>query len=131
MEDVTEIRDRAESSIEQRSGRAWLLLWPLAALVVAAGLVLVSPLMGHATVNDESAQRDLGFGMPLTWVHQDQSALDPPFPWQARFGSPTEAPTTASAALFAAAVVIVFVVMVATLALVLLVLRQVRTSRRT
>jgi hypothetical protein len=64
----------------------------------AVGLTLATALFDHDTIASRSGLARVTFGLPLDWLVQDQSSLDPPFPWNATFISPWEYPV--SVALF-------------------------------
>jgi hypothetical protein len=66
-----------------------------AAVVGTVDLLVVALLMLLDTVEVRTEQGlgAVAFGMPLSWVTQDQ-ALDPPLPYSASFASPWENPTT-------------------------------------
>lgn len=99
----------------------------LLALMFSVGAVLVSPLLG---VINGSDPLDVRYGMPIPWVHQDQSMVAPPQPSQPGFVSPWDYPTTFSALVFIVDVVLVFVATLAVLALLVFAFRQLRPSRR-
>jgi hypothetical protein len=68
-----------------------------AAVVGTVDLLVVALLMllDRVEVQSEQGLGNVAFGMPLSWVTQDQS-LDPPLPYSASFASPWENPTTIS-----------------------------------
>ena len=103
----------------------WLMM--LAALGFSVMAVVVTPLVDHDVVRDKTAQESVDLGLPVSWVHQDQSALDPPLPAQASLASPWESPTSVSVGAFALDVVFVLVV-AAGLGLIVLALRRLMGS---
>lgn len=78
--------------------------------VLSVVLVLLSPLVDQQTLRSEADQRNMGFGLPYAWLHQDQSTLDPPFPWREGPLSPWEHPTSVSVPWLVADVALVLVV---------------------
>lgn len=97
------------------------------ALMFSVGAVAFSPLLG---VTNGTDPLDVRYGLPIPWVHQDQSALDPPpHPSQTGFVSPWDYPTTFSAIVLLLDVVIVFAAVLSVLVLLARVLRRTRTFR--
>lgn len=96
------------------------------ALIFSVAAVVVSPLLGATNGSDPL---DVRYGLPIAWVHQDQSALGPPHPSETWFVSPWERPTTFSAVAFLLDVVIVLAAVLSVLALLRRALRRRRTSR--
>ena len=83
--------------------------WALA--VVVSGLsafltVLILTSTESERVDTEAELARVDFGRPLVWVTQDQSALDPPFPYDVVPTSPQENPTDVQAAPLVANVLI-------------------------
>jgi hypothetical protein len=97
------------------------------ALMFSVGAVLASPLLG---VSNGSDPLDVRYGLPIPWVHQDQSSLTPPHPSQTGFVAPWDYPTTFSAVVFIVDVVLVFVAALAVLALLAVAFRELKRSRR-
>jgi hypothetical protein len=70
----------------------------LRSALAAIPVALVATILGalwerpRATTHADLASADFGF--PLTWLHQSQSNLDPPFPVRMAPGSPWEHPTS-------------------------------------
>lgn len=133
---VIEVQSREmTTAAEQRSRRAWLRgIGSFAAVVVglvfSAGLMVVMAFRGQATVSDRHDLRDVAFGWPMAWVHQDQRSFDPPFPWMTNLSSPWEHPVSVSTGAFVADVAIAFAgVMTALVALVLVVSLVIRSRR--
>ncbi len=130
---MTELQNRKQVEADVR--RPWLrtlgvLAAAVFAVVFSVVLVLLTPWFGHPTVSDRADQQDVAFGMPIAWVHQDQSSLDPPFPWQTEFVSPLEHPTTVSAGAFLVDVLIVLAAVAVLLGLLVVAVRLLRVSRR-
>jgi hypothetical protein len=73
-------------------------LAPAVLALVAVGVTLATALLNQETIAGRSDLGRARFGLPLDWLVQDQSSLDPPFPFDATFISPWEYP--ASVALF-------------------------------
>jgi heme exporter protein D len=94
------------------------------AVVCAVLLVLVACGLDRETVSDKADQQSLDFGLPVAWLHQDQTSLDPPFPARVSVASPLENPTDLSGLAF----LVDLLVVLAALGVVVLVVRQV--SRR-
>ena len=86
--------------------RQWLV--SLGILTVSVLVVLVAPFLDSERVDGRSDQERVELGIPLAWVHQDQTSLDPPFPAQAELLSPWENPTEISWRVFSGDVVLVF-----------------------
>ncbi|WP_328830020.1 hypothetical protein [Nocardioides acrostichi] len=55
---------------------------------MSVGLVLAAAVADGQVVATRAAQRSVDLGWPLGWVHQDQSALDPPLPARLSLASP-------------------------------------------
>lgn len=62
--------------------------------LAAVAITLSSALLGHVTALGRSGLAEVRFGLPLAWLTQDQSALDPPFPWSATPVSPWDPPAS-------------------------------------
>lgn len=56
--------------------------------------VIISPLLTFSTVKSKSDLEDTTFGFPFPFIIQDQSFYDPPYPYEMRFQSPLENPTS-------------------------------------
>lgn len=80
-----------DERILARPGRA---LGGLVLVVLTLAVVVGSVFLGSTTVTSKADQAGLAFGLPLAWVEQDQSSLDPPYPAEATFQSPNEHPTS-------------------------------------
>ena len=80
----------------------------LGILTVSVLVVLVAPFLDSERVDGRSDQERVELGIPLAWVHQDQTSLDPPFPAQAELVSPWENPTEISWLVLSGDVVLVF-----------------------
>jgi hypothetical protein len=90
---------RAETTGHAPARRASLrTLTPAVLVLIAVGITLATALIDHDTTASRSGLARVTFGLPLDWLVQDQSSLDPPFPWNATFISPWENPV--SVALF-------------------------------
>jgi hypothetical protein len=68
--------------------RAWSALVPVLLALVAVGITFATALIDHATVVSRSGLGHVGFGLPLVWLSQDQSSLDPSLPMNATLISP-------------------------------------------
>lgn len=73
----------------KRLGMGGFLVSLMIAFVVQVVLVLLTRVRLAGPADAVAVQ----FGLPLGWVVQDQTKLDPPYPWTARFQSPWEHPT--------------------------------------
>jgi hypothetical protein len=113
---------------ERMSGR-WRWLAATTALACSALVVLVASVLDRETVRDAADQRSLDFGLPFAWIHQDQSSLDPPYPWSATVAGPWEHPTSLSGLALALDVLVVAVVLGLVLALVRLRSSRPRSAR--
>ena len=104
--------------------------WPsmLAALAISAVVVLGSPFLRPATVADRAGQRDVAWGSPVAWVHQDQTSLSPSLPTHTGLLSPWQHPTTVSVGGLLVDLVVFLAVAFAALALLLLVVRRGRAT---
>jgi hypothetical protein len=125
------IHAQDDADVTARAGRSRVLARArfavlMVALMCSLGAVLASPLLG---VSNGSDPLDVRYGMPIPWVHQDQSSLAPPRPSQAGFVSPWEYPTSFSTTVFVVDVVLVFAAVLAVLALLVLASRQLRPPR--
>ena len=86
-----------------RTTTRWRFLLSASVAVVAvllASVILVPALalLDHDTVASQQDLSVVQFGLPLDWVTQDQSGLDPPdFPRHQSLASPLEHPTALTA----------------------------------
>jgi hypothetical protein len=101
-----------------------------AILAFSALVVLGTPLFDERRVGSASDQARVGLGRPLAWLHQDQTAIDPPLPAKAGLASPWEHPTGFSFVPFVADVVLVFAAVAALVLILAAATRASRTSRR-
>jgi hypothetical protein len=92
--------------------------------------VVVSPWLDEDRVASKHDQASVGLGLPMRWLHQDQSAYDPPLPTQLGPASPWENPTSISFGTLMADVVVVFLAVALVLGLLVTALHGVRSSRR-
>jgi len=70
---------------------------PIVLVAVAMGIVCFGALSARATVHSRHDLRDVAFGAPWPWLHQDDRWMDPPsFPQQFSLNSPWETPTSLS-----------------------------------
>ncbi|WP_395695567.1 hypothetical protein [Nocardioides sp.] len=107
-----------------------LLLAALGVLVVALLLVVGSPLVDTDVVADRQQQTSVNLGLPLPWVHQDQSAADPPLPTQSGLSSPWEHVTSISPGAFLLDAVVVFLVLALVAGLAVALVGRVRSAHR-
>ena len=91
--------------------------------------VFVLTMFDRNTVVGKVDQRSVEFGVPLAWVHQDQTLYDPPFPWQARLSSPMESATSVSLGALLINV-LVLVTIVTAVAVALVTMRRIAVPRR-
>lgn len=63
-------------------------------LMFVALVIVLSTLSISQTVYSKKGMENMRFGYPLTFVTQDLTGYDPPFPWQYNFSSPWENPFT-------------------------------------
>ena len=98
------------------------------AFLFSLTVVLVTALTDRILVTSKADLRSVEFGWPLGWVHQDQSAYDPPFPTHLGLSSPWENPTSVS--LGAVLVDVLFVFAVSAVVLLAAVLMVTRVRRR-
>ncbi|WP_248580941.1 hypothetical protein [Nocardioides sp. InS609-2] len=112
----------AESS-DQVRGRVLAGLAFVAALVATA-----SVLLDRVTVASGEALGHLGFGFPMTWLVQDQSALSPPYPTDLSPASPWENPTSVAIGPLVVDALVAYVLLVGGWLISHPVLRHLRTS---
>ncbi len=62
-------------------------------IVISLVVVLALPLVDRARVQSQTELSDVRLGLPISWLVQDQSALDPEFPRRVGLASPLEHPT--------------------------------------
>jgi hypothetical protein len=102
--------NRADSGNPIAPGR---LVWPgrlavsIVLVAVAVGVVWCAAWFDRATVQNRHDLKDVAFGMPWPWLHQDDRAWGPPFPQQLSLDSPWENPTSVSLWAFLADVAVV------------------------
>jgi hypothetical protein len=90
----------AEMSLEETTERAAVrrasrrALTPAALALIAVGITLATAILDHVTIASRSGLARVTFGLPLAWLVQDQTSLDPPFPLSATFVSPWEYPAS-------------------------------------
>lgn len=105
------------------------LLRRLAGLLALAVLaVLLLTLVDTVRVTGPDGRAEVELGLPLPWVAQDQSAVDPAYPTDLGVASPWEHPTEVSLPLLALNVLLTALALLVLLAAVRAVLRVV-TSR--
>ena len=107
------IMEQVQSHLEVPSGQRSR--WHLRASLVVVGAIvsaLVLAAVDRAHVASHDALSTAAFGLPLKWLNQNQSALDPPLPYNARLLSPWEYPTDFSIGLFAIDVLAVLALLV-------------------
>jgi len=63
------------------------------ATLVAAVVLVFSPLLSRPSVQDLNDLEEVLFGWPIGYVTQDQSSLSPPLPYRTQLLSPLEYPT--------------------------------------
>ncbi|MCL8025915.1 hypothetical protein [Nocardioides bruguierae] len=112
------------------TGTRWI---RLVLLVVGAAvlLTLTSPLLDDDDVVRESDMASIDLGLPMPWLHQDQTGYDPSVLSSRGMVSPWENPTSASVGYFLADVALLFVVLLALTALLAVAIGRVRSSRGT
>lgn len=71
---------------DSRLLRALLTLLGMA--LIAVGIVCGGVVLDHDTVRTEQQLAETSFGLPLEWVDQDLSSLDPPLPYEMAFHNP-------------------------------------------
>ncbi|GAA4700837.1 hypothetical protein [Nocardioides conyzicola] len=98
-----------EEPVKTGGWRLWLA--GATVLVCAALVVLVAGGLDRETVRDKADQQSLDFGLPVAWIHQDQTALDPPFPARVSVASPLENPTDLSGLAFLVDLLVVLAVL--------------------
>ncbi len=76
--------------------RIWTALVPVLLAVAAVGITFAIALSDHVAVLSRSGLGHIQFGLPLVWLRQDQSSLDPSFPMNATLISPWDYPTSVS-----------------------------------
>lgn len=112
------------------AGTRWI---RLVLLVFGAAIVLTlaSPLVDYDEVGRKSDMASIDLGLPIPWVHQDQSSSDPGVLSSRGLASPWENPTSASFGPFLADVALIFVVLLVVTSLLAVTIGRVRSSRRT
>lgn len=97
-------------------------------------VVLATTLTDHDVVSSRADQRSVDLGQPLAWLHQDESALDPPLPGRFGMASPWDTPTSVSGVAFLVDVLVAFAVVTVlgllVSALMVALSRQLRSLRR-
>jgi len=126
------------SEVERVSKSHWLVVLAAfgvpAAFLFSLGVVVLSALSGEVMVGNRAELHRIDFGWPIAWVQQDQSSMDPAFPWAQSFNSPWERPTMVSPVAFLVDVLVVFaavgVLSLLTAALVVAIGRGLRSAFR-
>lgn len=93
--------------------------------LVAVGTTVSGALLDHVTVAGPAGVASVRFGLPFGWLAQNQSSLDPRFPFDATFVSPWEYPTSVAVGPLALNVLVVY----SLLAVGLIVVRAIRHRR--
>ena len=93
--------------------RTWTALAPVLLAPVAAAITLSITLVDHSTVVARSGLVYIGFGVPLVWLKQDQSSLDPSFPMNATFISHWGFPASVSVVPLLLDVLVVYALLLA------------------
>jgi hypothetical protein len=84
-----------EAVLVTRTG--WRRRWVVAVAASCCASFVLTLLLAFTDSVQVAGDPEMGqvtFGTPFGWLTQDQSALDPPFPWRAEFVSPWEHPVT-------------------------------------
>lgn len=55
-------------------------------------IIVIGTLSVSKTVHDKGDMKAMEFGYPISFITQDLTAHDPPFPWKYSFSSPWENP---------------------------------------
>jgi hypothetical protein len=98
----------------------------LAILELSVTLVLATAATDSELVSARADQGSVDLGRPFAWIHQDQTAYDPPLPAHLGAASPWENPTHLSGTAFLLDVLVVF----ALTALVVASVSTLRSGRR-
>jgi hypothetical protein len=61
-------------------------------IILISFVILIVTLGIPKTVNSKEDMKAVKLGYPISFVTQDFTKYDPPFPWQYSFGSPLENP---------------------------------------
>ena len=116
---------------DRRAARILIrLLAARGALAVAVLFVVVSPLLDEDSVASQHDQASVDLGLPMPWLHQDQSAYDPPLPTQLGPASPWEDPTSISLGTFLVDVAVVFFAVALVLGLLVAAFSRFKSARR-
>ena len=119
------------STTDRRAARVLAcLLVGLGGLAVSMLFVLTSPLSDQDGVASRKELASVDLGMPMPWLHQDQSGYDPPLPDQLGPASPWENPTSISLGVLLADVAMVFVILTLVLWLLAAAISTATSSRR-
>lgn len=103
----------------------------LAALVASLAVAVLVPLLEGPVVGTRTELSQVPFGQPLTWLHQDQTHLDPTFPMRAQVQRPQEAPSDVSPGALVLDVVLGAAVLLAMIGAMVVIVRRVRRAPRT
>lgn len=71
-------------------------------------IIVIGTLSIPETVNNKEDMRAMEFGYPISFITQDLSRYDPPFPWEYSFSSPWENPFKISWGNFLLSYLIIF-----------------------
>lgn len=105
---MTDLEDRSGSAPRRPLLLAVVALSAvIAAFLVSALAVTASPVLHNVELTQRADDRDVAFGLPVAWIHQDQSSLSPRVPGKVGLVSPWEYPTEMSAGVFLVNVLIV------------------------
>jgi hypothetical protein len=92
-------------------GRRWVTA--LALVAVAIVIVFLGAWFDRPTVDDRQDLAEVALGTPWSWLVQDQTSQDPPFPYRTAFVSPLEDPTTVTWRALGADLIVVVAVLAA------------------
>jgi len=108
--------------------------WTRLVLLVLGAAVLLAPASPLVDLDDVARTSDMAsidLGLPVPWVHQDQSGLDPAGLSSRGLASPWEHPTSVSYGPLLADVALLLVVLLVLTGLLTVAMREVRSSSRT
>lgn len=106
------------------------LLVVVAVLSVAVLLALGSPLIDHDSVANKRDLASVDLGLPMPWLHQDQSVYSPPLPAHLGPVSPWNNPTSISLGTLLADVALAFLAMAVIVGLLAAAFTWLRPSSR-